>query len=138
MKQVVIDNKKKIIAAAAVLLSFVFGFSLALVRAAPRSPYGNSTPVKLDDQTQQADGGAGDSTAKSQESTKVAAASPTTGAVAVVPKVDQSCVVKAKKKTTGTSLYYIAGNISYNRVKATDCFKTEAEAQAAGFKKAGG
>ena len=137
-------DRKKVVVGAAMLLSFVFGFLVAMVRTAPSSAYGNSTPVLLGNQTGGSsasadgwDGGnGGDSTAhatSSRSSTPDGAA-----AVPVTAATDPSCIVKAKRKTTGTSLYYVAGDISYKRVKQTDCFDTEAEAQAAGFTKAGG
>ncbi len=137
-KQFFVDNRKKFSVAAAMLLSFVFGFSIALVRAAPSSPspYANSTPVSINDQTL-----AGDSADSGDAAVATPTPTPkpkTAAAVPVGAKVDPTCIVKAKKKTTGTSLYYVAGDISYNRVKPTDCFQTEADAQAAGFTKAGG
>jgi pectate lyase len=143
LKQLVLDNRKRIVIAGAMLLSFVFGFSLALVRTAPSSAYGNSTPVSLNDQTDpgSSDGGNGVANAATRTGTSGGVAGGTAKSVAAIPvkaKNDANCIVKAKKKATGTSLYYVAGDISYNRVKQTDCFKTEAEAQAAGFKKAGG
>jgi len=49
-------------------------------------------------------------------------------------KADPNCPIKAKKKKTGgKQLYHLPGDLSYKRIKADLCFKTEEEAQSAGF-----
>ncbi|MBP9686305.1 MAG: hypothetical protein KBD66_00725 [Candidatus Doudnabacteria bacterium] len=58
--------------------------------------------------------------------TPVTAATPTTS--------EANCVVKGNISSTG-KIYHTQGGSFYARVKPEQCFVTEAEAQAAGFRK---
>lgn len=44
--------------------------------------------------------------------------------------------IKGNIGTSGSRVYHLPGGSFYNRTKAEACFKTESEAQAAGFRKA--
>ncbi len=49
---------------------------------------------------------------------------------------DPTCPIKAKDPKKGKKIYHVPGGLSYKRIKADKCFKTEDEAIAAGFTKA--
>lgn len=47
------------------------------------------------------------------------------------------CLIKGNISSAGRKIYHIPGGASYKTVKPEQCFKTESEAQVAGFVKAG-
>lgn len=51
-------------------------------------------------------------------------------------KVDKNCPIKGKDSGKA-KIYHLPGDSFYERLVATDCFQTEVEAQAAGFRKSG-
>ncbi len=48
--------------------------------------------------------------------------------------VDQTCPIKGKASSS-KKIYHLAGNQWYSKLKQTDCFASEEEAKAAGFRK---
>ncbi len=48
--------------------------------------------------------------------------------------VDKNCPVKGKASVSGR-IYHLPGDSAYSRLSATDCFNSESEALAAGFRK---
>src|SRR3989344_4877421 len=50
-------------------------------------------------------------------------------------KADGKCVIKGNISTSGM-IYHIPGGASYDKTNPEKCFNTEAEAKAAGFRKA--
>ena len=55
-------------------------------------------------------------------------------AKAVAP-ADAACLIKGNISAKGDKIYHLKGGAFYDRTKAEQCFNTEAEAQAAGFRK---
>ncbi|SRR6266481_9595335 len=49
--------------------------------------------------------------------------------------VDNSCPIKAKKKSTGKSYYHVPGDLGYSKIKKPTCFQSEEEAIGQGFVK---
>lgn len=45
------------------------------------------------------------------------------------------CVVKGNVSTSGNKIYHVKGGAFYDKVKPEQCFGTEQDAQAAGFRK---
>ena len=68
------------------------------------------------------------------ETTTTQTKSTQTKATATKPKVAGECIVKGNISAT-SKIYHVAGGAFYARTKAEQCFNTEAEAQAAGFRK---
>lgn len=108
IKQVFIENKLKIIFSAALICSFVLGFSFASVYVSSQdqsSSLLNNSSIQTYNQHKRAE-------------------------------IDEDCPVKAKKAKNG-QYYHLPGSILYKRIKPTDCFKNEADAKSAGFTKYG-
>lgn len=63
------------------------------------------------------------------------AAQPIVAGVATSTAPSGACIVKGNISSTDSKIYHIKGGAFYDRVKAEQCFNTEAEAQAAGFRK---
>jgi hypothetical protein len=120
------NNKKKkerYMFLAGTLLSFVLGFSLSNLLLA--KTHLNNTAIKGFNQTEFAQKEPA-TPAKSEEKPQ---AKTTTDS-------NSSCPVKGNRNTKGEQIYHIPGGLSYNRVKGTTCFQNEAEANAAGYRKA--
>lgn len=61
-------------------------------------------------------------------------ASATTSGSTAKPSTSSDCLVKGNV-SKDSKIYHVLGGSFYNRVKPEQCFQTEAEAQAAGFRK---
>jgi hypothetical protein len=63
------------------------------------------------------------------------AAQPIVAGAATSTPATGACIVKGNISSTGSKIYHVKGGAFYDRVKPEQCFNTEAEAQAAGFRK---
>ncbi len=61
-------------------------------------------------------------------------ASATSSGPTAKPSTSADCFVKGNV-SKDSKIYHVLGGSFYNRVKPEQCFQTEAEAQAAGFRK---
>ena len=77
--------------------------------------------------------------APTNTASKAAAALPAKQPTGVVAGTSTTtpCVVKGNISSSGAKIYHIKGGALYNVVKPEQCFNTEAEAVAAGFRKSG-
>lgn len=51
-------------------------------------------------------------------------------------RIDKSCPIRAKLNSKKILIYHLPGQSVYSRIKDFECFKTEEEAQEAGYVKA--
>lgn len=116
-------KKERYLFVVGALLSFALGFSFSNLLLA-KSQF-NNTAIKTYNQTEF-------QTNEQVTPVKVAEKEETKN----VPATSSACPVKGNKNAKGEQIYHIPGGLSYNRVKGTVCFETEAEAKAAGYRKA--
>lgn len=124
------ENKEKIIVGVCFALVFIVGFGTGRyereIRRNVYKPQNNYTtaaskkPLPAAGQPALRSPGVGVGTVLSASTTPTA-----------------SCIVKGNISTGGKKIYHVQGGAFYNKVKAEMCFKTEAEALAAGFVKSG-
>ncbi len=124
------ENKDKIILGACFILVFVVGFGTGNYERGIRRD-AVKPQINYTTQTAKKPAAPGANTETGTvlgTQTKATAASSTpTG----------SCIVKGNISTGGRKIYHVQGGAFYKIVKPEQCFKTEAEALAAGFVKSG-
>jgi hypothetical protein len=119
------ENKDKLVLAVSFVLVFLVGFGAGgYVKEIRRDSY----KPKINYTTQQAKKPAAPQVAG------IATAQPTSSSTTASLA---NCVIKGNISAAGSKIYHVSGGAFYKTVKPEQCFNTEAEAQAAGFRKSG-
>jgi len=123
------ENKQKVVVGVCFILVFFVGFGAGRFERATRrdsnKTYSNytTTPAK---KPLTAEAGTQPTNA-TEQGTTAAAAAP-------IPPASGTCIVKGNI-SANSKIYHVKGGAFYDRVKPEQCFNTEAEALAAGFRK---
>jgi len=131
LKKWCVDHKKEFIIAGCFVLVFLVGFGTGRydreAQSAKRKSLTNYSKTNVNQQK------AADAAVENQDAnTGGQVAGEATGDKA---KADGKCVIKGNISTTGM-IYHMPGGASYEKTNPEKCFNTEAEAKAAGFRKA--
>jgi hypothetical protein len=123
MKTFLVDNKRRFAFIAAGVVVFLVGYGTGRFALLPLYNNGGAPKNGVKSSNYTTSTGA----APNGNGTGKAAASP------VKPGGDPACPIKGNMASTKEKKYYTASDRGYAQVKPEQCFKTEAEALAAGF-----
>lgn len=131
MKTWAVENKTKLVVGVCFVLVFFVGFGAGRYQRAQRrdllKPQSNYT-------TQAAALPQGQAAPVSQTQDQVAPAGTVAGA-ATSTTASGTCKIKGNISSSGGKIYHVPGGAFYDRTNPEQCFNTEAEAVAAGFRK---
>lgn len=120
------ENKPKLILGVCFIVVFLVGFGTGRFERQNQNPKIQAQ----NDYTKNSKVNPENTTPTAQPQAQVLSASTT-------PKdASGSCLIKGNISSKGEKIYHIPGGSSYKIVKPEQCFNTEKEAQAAGFRKA--
>lgn len=125
------ENKQKIVLGVCFILVFFVGFGAGgYEREIRRDIYKSQTNYTTQQTKKPVSAAAG---ANTNQATAAVAGTSTAAANAQAA----NCPVKGNISSTGGKIYHVPGGAFYKTVKPEQCFNTESEAQAAGFRKSG-
>lgn len=136
LKEKLKDNKQRVMFALGSLIIFLLGFGTGRGYTAvnPARPSANSNYATKQQKTPQAAEKSLQNSEEKKTSTDPASKDKRTSATDSKPQPGQPCPVKGNISST-SKIYHVKGGAFYNRVAPEQCFNTEAEAKAAGFRK---
>ncbi len=128
------QNKQRVVFALASIIIFLLGFGTGRGYTAVTPP----KPANLNYYTKQAKTPAPTNKTADKETEKQTESNSTANkantATGTVPKPGQPCPIKGNISSS-SKIYHVKGGAFYDRTTPEQCFNTEAEAQAAGFRK---
>ena len=135
IKKTLIEQKPKIFLGVGFVLVFVVGFGAGKFKenkysATVNIPHYYSTNSNTKVPNKQT------SKAKIKATQKTATGTIESNNVPVSPSLAR-CIIKGNISSDDRKIYHMSGDAFYKTVHPEECFKTEKEAQAAGFKKSG-
>jgi len=125
------DNKQKFVLAACFALVFIVGFGTGRFNEENENKldgFCNNYTMNAVNKPENKDNG------KTQEPI-TSVATQTVAPQILGQGIQSDCPVKGNISSKGSKIYHVQGGAFYNITKPEQCFQTEAEAQAAGFKR---